>query len=175
LPSSRDPRLRSAFLPSCLPAFLPPYLRSLFMSLLLSLRLSSRQPSYSDVPCFYVQPTSSGHPSLALRPRSRAPPCLPAFLPPCIPDSMPPLPAHRPWRCHMLSIRCGQKIHPKVHSRRLKTAHDNDPTLFPGRVAPEPPQIDETINISSTQSLIIGRSRVTGNRSSWFIGRDILT
>jgi len=38
------------------------------------------------------------------------------------------------------------QIHPKVHARRLKRAHDNDPTLFPGRVPPEPPPIDAEDN-----------------------------
>jgi hypothetical protein len=38
------------------------------------------------------------------------------------------------------------KIHPKVHARRLKRAHDNDPVLFPGRVPPEPPPIDTEDN-----------------------------
>ena len=33
-------------------------------------------------------------------------------------------------------------IHPKVHARRLKLAHDNDPELFPGRIPPNPPPID---------------------------------
>jgi hypothetical protein len=53
------------------------------------------------------------------------------------------------------------KIHPKVHSRCLKPAHDNDPTLFPGRVAPEPPPIDTGDNQSR-------------NGSFWFIGKVIL-
>jgi len=38
------------------------------------------------------------------------------------------------------------RIHPKVHARRLKRAHDNDPTLFPGRVSPRPPPIDAEDN-----------------------------
>jgi hypothetical protein len=38
------------------------------------------------------------------------------------------------------------QIHPKVHARRLKYAHENDPVLFPGRVHPEPPPIDAEDN-----------------------------
>jgi len=38
------------------------------------------------------------------------------------------------------------QIHPKVHTRRLKRAHENDPILFPGRVPPEPPPIDAEDN-----------------------------
>ena len=38
------------------------------------------------------------------------------------------------------------RIHPKVHARRLKQAHENDPVLFPGRVPPEPPPIDAEDN-----------------------------
>jgi hypothetical protein len=34
------------------------------------------------------------------------------------------------------------RIHPKVHARRLKRAHDNDPALFPGRKPSNPPPID---------------------------------
>ena len=34
------------------------------------------------------------------------------------------------------------QIHPKVHARRLKRAHENNPTLFPSRVPPQPPPID---------------------------------
>ena len=34
------------------------------------------------------------------------------------------------------------RIHPKVHARRLKRAHENDPELFPGRVPSNPPAID---------------------------------
>ena len=34
------------------------------------------------------------------------------------------------------------QIHPKIHTRRLKQAHDNDPVLFSGRVPPEPLSID---------------------------------
>ena len=34
------------------------------------------------------------------------------------------------------------QIHPKVHARRLKLAHENDPELFPGRVPLKPPPID---------------------------------
>jgi hypothetical protein len=38
------------------------------------------------------------------------------------------------------------QIHPKVHARRLKPFHDNDPVLFPGRVPSEPPPIDAEDN-----------------------------
>ena len=34
------------------------------------------------------------------------------------------------------------QIHPKVHARRLKLGHDNDPELFPSRISPNPPPID---------------------------------
>ena len=34
------------------------------------------------------------------------------------------------------------QIHPKVHARRLKLAHDKDPKLFLGRILPNPPPID---------------------------------
>ena len=38
------------------------------------------------------------------------------------------------------------QIHPKVHTRRLKRAHENDPILFPGWVPPQPPPIDAEDN-----------------------------
>ena len=38
------------------------------------------------------------------------------------------------------------QIHPKVHARRLKRAHENDPILFPGQVPPEPSPIDAEDN-----------------------------
>jgi hypothetical protein len=34
------------------------------------------------------------------------------------------------------------RIHPKVHARRLKLAHDNDPKFFPGRIPPNLPPLD---------------------------------
>ena len=34
------------------------------------------------------------------------------------------------------------RIHPKVHARRPKLVHDNDPELFPGRIPPNPSSID---------------------------------
>lgn len=43
---------------------------------------------------------------------------------------------------YTLKLPSGFRIHPKVHPRRLKLAYDNDPELFPGRIAPNPPPID---------------------------------
>jgi hypothetical protein len=34
------------------------------------------------------------------------------------------------------------RIHPKVHARRLKLAHNNDAELLPGRISPNPSPID---------------------------------
>lgn len=34
------------------------------------------------------------------------------------------------------------QIHPKIHVRRLRLAHSNDPELFPGRIPPNPPPIE---------------------------------
>ena len=47
---------------------------------------------------------------------------------------------------HTLKLPEEYQIHPKVHARRLKQAHENDPVLFPGRVPPEPPPIDAEDN-----------------------------
>jgi len=55
------------------------------------------------------------------------------------------------------------QIHPKVHARRLKQAHDNDPTLFPNRVAPEPPPIDADDNQYLVEAIL--DHRTMGRRS----------
>lgn len=47
---------------------------------------------------------------------------------------------------YTLKLPDDYRIHPKVHARRLKRAHENDPILFPGRVPPEPPPIDAEDN-----------------------------
>ena len=54
------------------------------------------------------------------------------------------------------------QIHPKVHARRLKQVHDNDPMLFPGRVAPEPPPIDADDNQCLVEAILDHR---TGRKS----------
>ena len=46
------------------------------------------------------------------------------------------------------------QIHPKVHARRLKLAHNNDPILFPGRVPPEPPPIDADDNQYTIEAIL---------------------
>ena len=50
------------------------------------------------------------------------------------------------------------QIHPKVHARRLKQAHDNDPELFPGRVPPEPPPVDAEDNRYAVEAILDHRS-----------------
>jgi len=55
------------------------------------------------------------------------------------------------------------RIHPKVHARRLKLAHDNDPKLFPGRIPPNPPPIDAEDGQYAVEAILdhrkVGRSR----------------
>src|SRR5438046_597076 len=55
------------------------------------------------------------------------------------------------------------RIHPKVHTRRLKLAHDNDPKLFPGRIPPNPPPIDTEDEQYAVEAILdhrkVGRSR----------------
>src|SRR5438876_6537736 len=55
------------------------------------------------------------------------------------------------------------RIHPKVHARRLKLAHDNDPKLFPGRIPPNPPPIDAEDEQYAVEAILdhrkVGRSR----------------
>jgi hypothetical protein len=55
------------------------------------------------------------------------------------------------------------RIHPKVHARRLKLAHESDPELFPGRIHPNPPPIDAEDERYSVESILdhrkVGRSR----------------
>jgi len=58
----------------------------------------------------------------------------------------------------MLKLPAEYQIHPKVHSRRLKHAHDNDPALFPGRVAPEPPPIDADDNQYIVEAILDHRT-----------------
>jgi hypothetical protein len=60
------------------------------------------------------------------------------------------------------------QIHPKVHARRLKQAHDNDPTLFPGRVAPKPPPIDAVGNQYLVEAILDHRTG-RGNRKWEFL------
>jgi len=54
-------------------------------------------------------------------------------------------------------------IHPKVHARRLKRAHDNDPELFPGRIPPNPPPVDADDEQYTVEAILdhrkVGRSR----------------
>jgi len=54
------------------------------------------------------------------------------------------------------------RIHPKVHARRLKLAHDNDPELFPGRITPNPPPIDAEDEQYAVEAILdhrkVGRS-----------------
>jgi hypothetical protein len=54
------------------------------------------------------------------------------------------------------------RIHPKVHARQLKLAHENDPELFPGRIHPNPPPIDAENERYSVESILdhrkVGRS-----------------
>jgi RNase H-like domain found in reverse transcriptase/Reverse transcriptase (RNA-dependent DNA polymerase)/Integrase zinc binding domain/Chromo (CHRromatin Organisation MOdifier) domain/Retroviral aspartyl protease/Zinc knuckle len=55
------------------------------------------------------------------------------------------------------------RIHPKVHARRLRPAHDNDPELFPGRIPPNPPPIDAEDEQYAVEAILdhrkVGRSR----------------
>jgi len=55
------------------------------------------------------------------------------------------------------------RIHPKVHARRLKLAHDNDPELFPGRIPPRPPPLDVEDNQYAVEAILdhreFGRTR----------------
>ena len=61
------------------------------------------------------------------------------------------------------------QIHPKVHARRLKRAHENDPILFPGRVPPE--SMRKTTSILSRRFWTIEWTE--RSESFWFIGKVI--
>ena len=76
-------------------------------------------------------------------------------------------------------------IHPKVHARRLKIAHDSDPNLFPGRIPPNPPPIDAEDEQYAVEAILdhrkVGRSRqflvhwegYSNTEDSWVKERDI--
>jgi len=55
------------------------------------------------------------------------------------------------------------RIHPKVHARRLKLEHENDPELFPGRIHPNPPPINAEDGQYTVEAILdhrnVGRSR----------------
>src|SRR5437762_14138952 len=59
---------------------------------------------------------------------------------------------------YTLKLPAEYQIHFKVHSRRLKPAHDNDPTLFPGRVPSEPPPIDAEDNQYLVEAILDHRT-----------------
>jgi len=77
------------------------------------------------------------------------------------------------------------RIHPKVHTRRLKLAHDNDPELFPGRIPLNPPPIDVDDEQYAVEAILdhrkVGRSRqflvhwegYSDMEDSWVKERDI--
>jgi len=77
------------------------------------------------------------------------------------------------------------RIHPKVHARRLKLAHDNDPKLFPGRIPPNPPPIDVEDEQYAVEAILdhrkVGRSRqflvhwegYSDTEDSWVKEKDI--
>ena len=77
------------------------------------------------------------------------------------------------------------RIHPKVHARRLKIAHDSDPNLFPGRLPPNPPPIDADDEQYAVEAILdhrkVGRSRqflvhwegYSDTEDSWVKERDI--
>ena len=77
------------------------------------------------------------------------------------------------------------QIHPKVHTRRLKLAHDNDPELFPGRIPLNPPPIDVDDEQYAVEAILdhrkVGRSRqflvhwegYSDTEDSWVLERDI--
>lgn len=64
---------------------------------------------------------------------------------------------------YTLKLPPESRIHPKVHARRLKLAHDNDPELFPGRITPNPPPIDVEDEQYAVEAILahrkVGRSR----------------
>ena len=76
-------------------------------------------------------------------------------------------------------------IHPKVHARRLKIAHDSDPNLFSGRIPPNPPPIDAEDKQYAVEAILdhrkVGRSRqflvhwegYSDTEDSWVKERDI--
>jgi len=77
------------------------------------------------------------------------------------------------------------RIHPKVHARRLKLAHENDPELFPGRIPPRPPPIDFEDNQFAVEAILDHRKRgrtrqflvhwkgYADTDDSWVLERDI--
>src|SRR5437667_10638030 len=77
------------------------------------------------------------------------------------------------------------RIHPKVHARRLKLAHENDPELFPGRIPSKPPPIDFEDNQYIVEAILDHRKRgrtrhflvhwegYADTDDSWVLERDI--
>ena len=77
------------------------------------------------------------------------------------------------------------RIHPKVHARQLKLAHDNDPELFPGRIPPTPPPIDPEDEQYAVEAILdhrkVGRSHqvlvhwegYADTEDSWVKERDV--
>jgi hypothetical protein len=59
---------------------------------------------------------------------------------------------------YTLTLPDDYQIHPKVHARRLKQAHENDPVLFPGRVPLEPPTIDAEDNQYIVEAILDHRT-----------------
>jgi len=60
------------------------------------------------------------------------------------------------------------RIHPKVHTRRLKQAYDNNPTLFPGHVAPKLPSINAGDNQYPVEAILDYR-KARGNKKREFL------
>jgi hypothetical protein len=59
------------------------------------------------------------------------------------------------------------RIHPKIHARRLKLAHDNDPELFPGRIPSRPPPIVAEDNQWAVESILDHRK--TGRKRQFLV------
>jgi Reverse transcriptase (RNA-dependent DNA polymerase)/RNase H-like domain found in reverse transcriptase/Integrase zinc binding domain/Chromo (CHRromatin Organisation MOdifier) domain/Integrase core domain len=77
------------------------------------------------------------------------------------------------------------KIHPTFHSKRLKPAINNDPSLFPGREPAKPPPLDAKDNIYQAEQLLdhrkFGRTKkylvhwegYPDSEDSWELEKDI--
>jgi Chromo (CHRromatin Organisation MOdifier) domain len=68
---------------------------------------------------------------------------------------------------YTLKLPAEYQIHPKVHARRLKRAHSNDPALFPGRVPPQPPPIDADDNQYLVEAILDHRD--TGRKRQFLV------
>jgi hypothetical protein len=70
---------------------------------------------------------------------------------------------------YTLKLPAEYQIHPKVHARRIKPAHDNDPTLFPGRVPPEPPPVDAEDNQYIVDAILDHRTIGCGKKREFLV------